>query len=85
LDADKYPTIRFNSTAVSKNGSGYKTNGRLTLRGVTKPVVIYFTFEDHGHGGIFRGNFKFAPRSFNITHDGTPNELTISLTVPVTQ
>ena len=85
LDADKYPIIRFRSTAVSKNGNNYKANCDLTLKGVTKPVIIYFTFEDQGRGGIFRGNFKFAPKSFGITHDGTPDELTISLTVPVTE
>jgi len=85
LDVDKYPTISFNSTAVSKNGNGYKSIGQLTLRGVTKPVTIYFTFEGSGRDWIFKGSFKFAPRSFNITHNGTPDELTILLNVPVTQ
>jgi polyisoprenoid-binding protein YceI len=85
LDADKYPITRFRSTSVSKNGSGYKAAGNLTLKGVTRPVTIYFTFEDRGRSGIFRGTFKFAPKSFSITHDGTPDELTILLTVPVTQ
>lgn len=85
LDADRYPVIRFRSTAVTKNGSGFKAEGNLTLKGVTKPVVIYFTFEDQGRSGTFRGSFKFAPKTFSITHDGTPSELTISLTVPVTE
>jgi polyisoprenoid-binding protein YceI len=85
LDAGKYPVISFRSTTVSKNRSGYKTTGNLTLKGVTRPVTIYFTFEDHGRSGVFRGSFKFAPKSFSITHDGTPDELTILLTVPVTQ
>ena|SRR5471030_1510778 len=85
LDVDKYPIISFNSTAASKNGNGYKTNGNLTLRGMTKPVTIYFTFENNGSGGIFKGSFKFAPKSFNITHDGTPDELTILLSIPVAQ
>ena len=64
LDADKYPVIRFRSNSVTKNGNGYKTDGNLTLKGVTKPVTIYFTFEDHDRGGTFRGSFKFAPISF---------------------
>lgn len=85
LDAEKYPVISFHSTTVSKNASGYKAAGNLTLKGVTRPVTIYFTFEDRGQSGIFRGSFKFAPKSFGITHDGTPDELTILLTVPVTQ
>jgi len=85
LDADKYPTIRFSSTAVSKSGDAYNALGNLTIKGVTKPATIHFTFEEKGDGGIFRGGFKVIPKSFNITHDGTPNELNISLVVPVTK
>jgi polyisoprenoid-binding protein YceI len=41
LDAAKYPTITFKSTKVETAGSGkLKVTGDLTLRGVTKPVVL---------------------------------------------
>ncbi|MCR6701192.1 MAG: YceI family protein [Dokdonella sp.] len=41
LDAAKYPTITFKSTKVDNAGSGkLKVTGDLTLRGVTKPVVL---------------------------------------------
>ncbi|HUD41549.1 MAG TPA: YceI family protein [Dokdonella sp.] len=41
LDAAKYPTITFKSTKVEAAGSGkLKVTGDLTLRGVTKPVVL---------------------------------------------
>jgi polyisoprenoid-binding protein YceI len=83
LDADKYPTISFSSTAVSNNGSAYDAKGNLTMKGVTKPVTIHFTFDDKGAGGIFKGSFKIIPKSFNITRNGTPDDLTITLTVPV--
>jgi polyisoprenoid-binding protein YceI len=83
LDAEKYPIITFSSTSVSKSGNAYEANGKLTMKGVTKPITIHFTFDDKGNEGIFKGGFKVVPKNFNITHDGTPDELTISLTVPV--
>jgi polyisoprenoid-binding protein YceI len=85
LDADKYPSISFSSTSVSKNGNDFEAKGRLTMKGVTQPVTIHFTFEDKGNEGVFKGSFKVIPKNFNITKDGSPDELTISLLVPVTK
>lgn len=83
LDADNYPTISFSSTKVSKSGSEYEAKGELHMKGVTRTVTIHFTFEDKGNEGVFKGTFKLAPKAFNITHKGTPDELTILLVVPV--
>ncbi|WP_183560781.1 YceI family protein [Mucilaginibacter sp. SP1R1] len=85
LDADKYPTISFVSTAVTKSGNAYQAAGKLTMKGVTKPINIHFTFDDKGNEGVFKGDFKVIPKDFNITRNGTPDELTIDLTVPVTK
>ena len=41
FDAANYPTITFKSTRVEKVGDGkLKVSGNLTIRGVTKPVVL---------------------------------------------
>ncbi|HEX5432047.1 MAG TPA: YceI family protein [Bryobacteraceae bacterium] len=40
LEAAKYPRIDFRSQSVSANGGGYKVAGDLTIRGVTKPVIL---------------------------------------------
>ena len=40
LDVAMYPTITFKSTKVEKTGDGYKVTGNLTIRGVTKEVVL---------------------------------------------
>jgi polyisoprenoid-binding protein YceI len=85
LDADHYPTIKFVTTSVSKSGNAYQAAGKLTMKGVTKPVTINFTFDDKGNEGLFKGSFKVVPKEFNITRNGSPDELTISLTVPVTK
>jgi polyisoprenoid-binding protein YceI len=40
FDVEKHPTITFRSTKVEKAGEGYKVTGDLTMRGVTRPVVL---------------------------------------------
>lgn len=40
LDAEKFPTITFKSTKVSKAGKGLKVVGNLTIREITKPVTL---------------------------------------------
>lgn len=85
LGADDYPTIKFESTSVSKNGSGYVANGKLTMKGNTNPESIHFTFDDKGNEGLFKGDFKVLPPKYGIDRSGTPPEVTIHLTVPVSK
>ena len=40
LDAARHPMIRFESTSVRGAGEAAVIRGRVTLRGVTKPVVL---------------------------------------------
>jgi polyisoprenoid-binding protein YceI len=38
--ADSFPTITFRSTRIDRTGDDAKIHGNLTIRGVTKPVVL---------------------------------------------
>jgi polyisoprenoid-binding protein YceI len=38
--ADSFPTITFKSTRIERTGDDAKIHGNLTIRGVTKPVVL---------------------------------------------
>ena len=41
FDAEKYPTLNFKSTAITKlNGNKYKLTGHLTLHGITRQVTM---------------------------------------------
>lgn len=40
FDADKYPTITFKSTSITKNGDKLQMTGDLTLGAVTKSVTL---------------------------------------------
>ena len=38
--ADSFPTIRFRSTRIERSGDNAKVYGDVTIRGVTRPVVL---------------------------------------------
>jgi polyisoprenoid-binding protein YceI len=40
LDVERFPTIEFLSTEVALAEDGYTVTGNLTIRGVTRPVVL---------------------------------------------
>ena len=85
LNTDKYPRISYKSGKIEKTGSGYKAIGQLTIKDVTKPVEIPFTFTANGNGGEFKGDFTFKREDFNIGKAGGSigDMITIHLDVPV--
>ena len=40
FDAQRYPTIAFNATELTREGTAVRGTGELTLKGVTKPIAI---------------------------------------------
>jgi polyisoprenoid-binding protein YceI len=40
LDAERHPEIRFASTRLRADGDGVRIDGDLTIKGVTRPVVL---------------------------------------------
>ncbi|MGD0941901.1 MAG: YceI family protein [Terracidiphilus sp.] len=59
FDVAKFPSATFTSTGVAKTGSGLTVNGNLTLRGVTKPVVLAV----EGPAGPVEGMMDHKPHS----------------------
>lgn len=85
LNTDKYPRITFQSTRFEKMATGYKVTGKLTLKTVTRPVDIPFTFARSGNTGEFKGEFSFKRLDFDLGKPGgTVGEvITIDLDIPV--
>ncbi|KKC24504.1 YceI family protein [Sphingomonas sp. SRS2] len=48
FDAAKYPTARFESTSIRASGKTARISGNLTIKGVTKPVVLDAVFVGAG-------------------------------------
>ena len=84
FDAEKYPVIRFTSSAITKTASGYEAQGTLEMHGVQKQVSIPFTFENN----VFAGSFEVNRLDYNINvaepaHGGS--KFTVDISVPVSQ
>src|SRR5215467_1704809 len=47
FDAEKYPTIRFQSTAIRKQGNDYVMAGLLTIRDVSKEIQAPLVWRQH--------------------------------------
>jgi polyisoprenoid-binding protein YceI len=85
LNAPKFPLVSFRSRKIQKTDAGYMAHGDLTLKGITKPVEIPFTFTGNGSTGLFKGQFLIKRQDFNIGKPGgsVGEEITINLEVPV--
>jgi polyisoprenoid-binding protein YceI len=85
LNTDKFPTISFKSTKIEKDANGYKAFGQLTLKDVTKPIEIPFTFSPAGNTRTFKGQFVIKREDYHIGKDGgsVGSPITINLEVPV--
>jgi len=57
FEVEKYPELTFTSTKVEKKGKGWIVTGDLTMKGVTKSVVIPFEI-----AGWLPGNEKAGPK-----------------------
>lgn len=85
LNANTYPTIRFESTSIRKNGSSYIANGKLTIKDVTKEIILPFTFSNKADEGVFEGSFSVKPAEYHVEKAGTPDEIQVQLLIPVTK
>jgi polyisoprenoid-binding protein YceI len=85
LNTDKYPRISFKSKKIEKTDKGFKASGDLTIKGITKPSEIPFTFTNKESSGIFAGQFTINRSDYNVGKPGgsVGSVITIILTIPV--
>ncbi len=85
LNTDKFPKISFKSNKIEKTANGFKASGDLTIKGITKPLDIPFTFTSKESSGNFAGKFTIKREDYNVGKPGgsVGSIITIMLTVPV--
>jgi polyisoprenoid-binding protein YceI len=66
FDAEKYPTINFVSTSITRNSNGYTVSGHIIIKGVDKIISFPFTVEDDRDGLVFSGSFTLDRKDFNV-------------------
>jgi polyisoprenoid-binding protein YceI len=87
FDAAQFPTINFTSSKIEKTAEGYNATGKISLKGVSKDLVIPFTFETApDNTGTFKGSFTIKRGDFGVgkTDGDIGNEVIIMLEIPVT-
>ena len=82
FDADTYPTIRFQSEAVSPTSEGFDVVGSLTIKDVTKRITLHFdepTPIIRDVQGIdrvgFSGVIKLKRKEYNVQGWGSYNRI----------
>lgn len=67
FNAAQFPQARFVSSAVKALGGGrFEAAGKLTIKGVTKDVVMPFTVKPEGGATVFDGAVPIRRLDFNI-------------------
>ncbi len=93
FDPSNHPESRFESDSIEATGTGFRANGQLTLKGVTQPVAMDFTFEDTGSGTAarFSGSFDLERLQFGVGEgfwsdtSWTSNEVTVTVELDLEQ
>lgn len=73
FETEKYPTIDFKSTNITKDGDSYKLTGDLTIKDTTKPVTFDVEFGGKGVNpwGVdvygFEASTKINREEFGLT------------------
>ena len=92
FDVEKYPEITFKSTSIKRVGDSISVAGNLTMKGVTKPVVLTGKFMGLTPGQRPRMDFQATTVinrrdygvSYNRVREGGPmlgDEVTINIVV----
>jgi polyisoprenoid-binding protein YceI len=90
FDAAKFATATFKSTSVTVDGTSAKISGDLTIKGVTKPVVLYAQFSGAGVGPMnkkdtigFHAETKIKRSDFGISYGVpfVPDEVPLQISV----
>ncbi len=84
----KYPKISMKSTVFGKEKDGtYKGYFKLTIKGVTKDVVMPFSYTESGNTGVFKGSLKINRRDYSVGGDSwtLSDDATINIVINVTK
>jgi polyisoprenoid-binding protein YceI len=85
LDVEKYPTLNFKSTRVTKTNTKEYLYlfGNITIKGITKEIKFPFKATPKDDGYLFEGSFELNRRDFNVGSRSMSlsDNLTITLSV----
>ncbi|ADQ19156.1 YceI family protein [Leadbetterella byssophila] len=83
FNAEKYPSIHFQSERIQKTGNTYLAEGKLTIKDITKNVSIPFTFSGTENDGLFHGKFSVNRSDFKLEKKNVGEKVDVEINLPV--
>jgi polyisoprenoid-binding protein YceI len=88
----QHPTARYVAQSfIAKGGGKYSAGGQLTLRNITRPTPIDFTFERQGDAAWLKGGAKIKRLEFGVGQgdwkddEWVGNEVEVKFTLKLTR
>lgn len=75
LDATKYPTLKFTSTAISPDKQGYLVDGVLEMHGVKKQITFPAELTLPPNQPAAKATFTLNRQAFGVAFKGAPDNL----------
>lgn len=81
FDVDDHPRMSYQSTSFEKTSTGYKMNGKLTIKGKSLDVSFNFTYKDK----VFSGTATIYALDYDVspTKKREESKVDIRVTIPV--
>ena len=84
FDVAEFPRAKFESTAIRRKGPNrYEAAGTLSLRGVSRPIVVPFTLDINGPAAHARGQVNLTRTVFGVGQGSWASGQWVALTVGV--
>lgn len=85
LDVANHEAVRFTSTSITATDNGYDAAGTLTLRDVTRDVVLSFTLDITGDRAVAQGGFTLSREDLGLVNSSWGNNIadTVELTLHI--
>lgn len=86
FDAEKYPSIVFNSKSFTQSGNSYVVSGKMTIHGISKDMKVPFTFEKNTLAAKFSVNrMDFKVGTMDGMSKKVSNEIKLDVLIPLTK
>lgn len=75
LDAAKYPTLKFTSTAISPDKAGYRIDGVFEMHGIKKQISFPAELTLEPNAPTAKAQFALDRQAFDVSFKGAPDNL----------
>ncbi len=75
LHIERFDAVRFTSTDIRETATGYAATGTLTLRDMSRDVVLDFTLDIDGDRAVAEGGFTLSRADWGLNNSSWGNNI----------